>query len=471
MSWVATSNDFLRKHGPVNGQGPTSMVHKYFYDGYDKHVLITSNASTTEDEDYQRLAVFLRLTYKHVIEEVALNIRGEDLINPSVIGKAVNALLLRKYKNDEIDIFISPGTPAMQVAWYLACMSLGLNIRLFQTVSSEKSKSGISEQRWITPDQIGYMSALMFRENHFSEPINPADKVIPNILKPIYERASRIALADVSVLITGETGTGKELLARHIHQQSHRRDKRFIAVNCAAFGNDLLESRLFGHKKGAFTGALTETQGFFSDANEGTIFLDEIGDISPYMQQTLLRVLGEGEIIKVGGTKSEKINVRVIAATNKDIYNDSVTNQFRSDLYYRLSTCEFRLPSVQEYSMEEKDIVFSYLWQKAKVDLKRKEALKLPAKIKKTLLEYHYPGNIREMENIVYGIWAEAEGLVNINHLPKKMFQPNSKGSLKLKDIIRNHTRYVYDMFGQNVAKTANVLGVQPNTVRSKLSN
>ena len=121
--------------------------------------------------------------------------------------------------------------------------------------------------------------------------------------------------------------------------------------------------------------------------------------------------------------------------------------------------------------MEEKDIVFSYLWQKAKVDLKRKEALKLPAKIKKTLLEYHYPGNIREMENIVYGIWAEAEGLVNINHLPKKMFQPNSKGSLKLKDIIRNHTRYVYDMFGQNVAKTANVLGVQPNTVRSKLSN
>lgn len=470
MSWVAANNDFLSANGAVNPLGPNSLVHKHYYEGYDSHVLLTSASAIDKDAPFQRLSNFLRSEYGHVVDEVAMNIPSEDVINALAISKAINTLLLRKYKNDEIDVFISPGTPAMQVAWYLACMSLGLNMRLFQTVAPGKSKSVDSGLKWVTPEQIGYMSALMFREQHFSEPINPSDKALPEILMPIYQRASRIALTDVNVLITGDTGTGKELLARHIHEQSHRKGKKFIAVNCAAFAGDLLESRLFGYKKGAFTGALTETNGLFKEADGGTIFLDEIGDISSYMQQTLLRVLGENEIMKVGSTKVEKINVRVIAATNKDIYDMSVKDQYRADLYYRLCTTELRLPSIQEYSLKNKEMIFSYLWKKAQLNLRIKGTLKIPSGIKKTLMEYTYPGNIREMENLIYGLWAESEQVVSKQSLPPRMNNPPITSSLKLEDVITHHIKKVYMMCHNNTIRASELLDKSPTTVRKYLN-
>ncbi|MBL7799813.1 MAG: sigma 54-interacting transcriptional regulator [Chitinophagales bacterium] len=468
LSWTATMHDFIGSKGEVNTEGPNCVVHEQFYD-YDYHVLLTSASHPSEDTKYQLLVNHLHKTYKHKIVEVALGIKGNDIISPSIISHAINTMLLTRFKHDEIDVFISPGTPAMQFAWYLAQISLGLDMRLFQTVKPNDNKGNGSKQIWISSEQTGYISSLLVKESLHTKPVFGATHADIDILRPIYSRASQIALSDVSVLITGSTGTGKELLAEHLHKKSYRSSKKIVSINCAAFRDDLLESRLFGYVEGAFTGANRDQKGLFEEAEGGTIFLDEIGDISPYMQQTLLRVLSKNEILPVGATKTKKINARVVAATNKDIYSMSMEEKYRADLYYRLSTCELHLPSLEHYSPKDKQGLFDFLWQKAKLDFKTAVEPKLDATTRKKLLTYNYPGNIREMQNIIYGIWAEYLPQSKKITLPARLLHPHKSASLKLEDVVRQHVRKVFADSGENISKTAEILGVQPNTVRSKL--
>jgi two-component system, NtrC family, response regulator HydG len=468
ISWIATVHDFMQNSDKVNPQGPTCIVHEQFYE-YDYHILLTTATHPMDDTKYQKLVNHIRSLYKHKIVEVALGIKDNDLINPSIISNAVNALLLTRFKHDNIDIFISPGTPAMQFAWYLASVSLGLNIRLFQTVKPSDNKGGVSNQIWVTTEQTGYIASLLIKESMKPEKILSEHQVDIDILHPIYQRASQIALSDVSVLITGSTGTGKELLAEHIHNMSFRKGKKFIAINCAAFRDELLESRLFGYVEGAFTGANKDNKGLFEEANGGTIFLDEIGDISSYMQQTLLRVLSKNEIMPVGSTQTKKINVRVIAATNKDIYTLSMEEKYRSDLYYRLATCELLLPSLAYYSPKDKMQLFDFLWLKARNDFKNSIEPKLDTATKKKLLNYNYPGNVREMQNIIYSIWAESHPLSKHITLPSRLEHSHKITSLKLADVVQGHVQKIYEDCGGNISKAAEILGVQPNTVRSKL--
>jgi transcriptional regulator with PAS, ATPase and Fis domain len=467
VSWVAAQHDFDREGG-INTSGPSCSVHQHFYDGYDRHVLLTTYRDSKEDTKLQKLASHLRRVYKHTIIEEALDIDRADVISLPVISRKINALL-QKYRHEEIDIFISPGTPAMQVAWYLAHLSLGLNTTLFQTVKAADSKTGKEEKITITIEQTNYISSLLIKDSLHDQDIDIGDTIIVGALTGIYARASKIALADVSVLITGDTGTGKELLARHIHASSSRSKERFVAVNCGALGDQLLESRLFGYEKGAFTGAVKRTDGLFHEANYGTIFLDEIGDISPHMQQSLLRVLSNKEIMRVGSTKAERINVRVICATNKDVYGMSMDGAFRDDLYYRLATSEIRLPSLKEYGLKDKERIFSYLWHYARREFKVKVEPKIPSRIKKLIMEYSYPGNIREMQNMIYGIWAEAEGEVHESHLPERLLKPRPGNSLKLEDIVAAHVKRVYTLCKGNIKRTATILGISENTVRTRL--
>lgn len=468
LSWMATVHDFTKETGTVNQQGPNCLVHQYFYD-YDYHVLLTTAKTTSEDTKYQLLVNYLRATFKHNIVEIAMNIKGNELIQPELISNIVNEMLITRFKNEEIEVFLSPGTPAMQFAWYLAHMSLGLNMRLFQTIKPIDSKSIQGEQVWVRNEQLTYIASLILKEKVTIEAVSNEDIKVVNTIKPIYNRAGQIALADVSVLITGSTGTGKELLAEYIHTSSHRKRKMFVSINCAAFRDDLLESRLFGYIKGAFTGAESNKEGLFHEAEGGTIFLDEIGDISPYMQQTLLRALSKGEIMRVGANKIEKINVRIIAATNKDIYTMSTQEKFRADLYYRLSTCELHLPSLSEYELKDKDAMFQFLWHKAKQKFNNVSEPKLSASLKKKLVSFHYPGNIREMENIIYGIWAEYDPNLKQILLPRRLEHPQKELSLKLADIVENHVRRVYANCNCNIKQTAEILDIQPNTVRKRL--
>jgi transcriptional regulator with PAS, ATPase and Fis domain len=468
ISWMAFENDFVKGKAVVNLDGPNCSVHRFFFD-YDYHVLLTASSVAENDTKYQFLVAQLRGAYGHNIEERAMSII--DIIDIEEISAKVNALLL-SYKNDEIDIFISPGTPTMQVAWYLAHQSLGIKTKLFQLRKAEHSKNKQPEQLWVTLTKSTYTASLIIKQIGLDDKTEHRNQIILGSLKEVYKRAEKIALADhVRILITGETGTGKELLARHVHINSPRAKARFQAINCSALGNDLLESRLFGYMKGAFTGANEDTPGLFHELNGGTIFLDEIGDITPYMQQTLLRVIQEGEILRVGSKKTEKVDVRIISATNRDLYEMCTKNLYRGDLYYRLAVTELNLPSLKEYASKEKEQIFDFLWKKSMLKFNKHEP-KLNKLIKNSILQYLFPGNIREMENIVDGIIAEADEEVKHENLPKRILQPPIEHSLKLIDVERRHIQKVYEMCNQNGQVACKLLGIKSyNTLKSKLAS
>ena len=211
--------------------------------------------------------------------------------------------------------------------------------------------------------------------------------------------AQKVALTDTTVLLLGETGTGKEIFAEAIHQASPRKAKSFVAVNCSAFTKELLESELFGHKAGSFTGAVKDKKGLFEEANGGTIFLDEIGELDHELQAKLLRVLESQQFIKIGDTKPTQVNVRILAATNRDLQEEIEKGHFRSDLFYRLSVFQITLPALQE---RKKDISllaeFFMQYFSAKV---KKQVTALSNTFIEKLEAYNWPGNIRELKNVI----------------------------------------------------------------------
>lgn len=229
----------------------------------------------------------------------------------------------------------------------------------------------------------------------------------PAIL-PIYELIDQVAKEDSPVLIEGESGTGKELIARAIHRQSDRTEQPFIRVNCGALNDNLLESELFGHEKGAFTGAVRQKKGRFELAHKGTLFLDEVGDISPAMQIKLLRALQEGEFERVGGEQTLSVDVRIVSATHRNLQQMLPTNQFRSDLYYRLNVIPIKLPPLRERKEDIPLLVTHFL---ARLAAKRGQKPKtMPADGVQLLTEYTWPGNIRELENLVERLHVVSRG-------------------------------------------------------------
>jgi len=215
----------------------------------------------------------------------------------------------------------------------------------------------------------------------------------------IYKALDRIIDSDVTVVIQGESGTGKELLARAIHFNGPRRDKPFIAVNCAAIPESLLESELFGHEKGSFTGAIAKRIGKFEQAHKGTIFLDEIGEMSKATQSKILRVLQEKRFERVGGTQSVSVNVRVISATNKDLEEEVKNGNFREDLFYRISVYPITLPPLRERKDDIPELV-AYFLEKFNKKLRRK-VKSISDRALEYLINYHWPGNVRELENVM----------------------------------------------------------------------
>ncbi|WP_420551498.1 sigma 54-interacting transcriptional regulator [Tenacibaculum aiptasiae] len=241
------------------------------------------------------------------------------------------------------------------------------------------------------------------------------------------EKAIRVAPTDISVLVTGESGVGKENIPKIIHQLSHRKHAKYIAVNCGAIPEGTIDSELFGHEKGAFTGATATRKGYFEVADGGTIFLDEVGELPLTTQVRLLRVLENGEFIKVGSSQVQKTNVRIVAATNVNMHQAISKEKFREDLYYRLSTIEIGLPALRD---RNEDI--HLLFRKFASDFAQKyrmPTIRLDQNAVKMLLNYRFPGNIRQLRNI-----AEQISVVEETRLitPEKLVQylPNNKGNL-----------------------------------------
>ena len=247
----------------------------------------------------------------------------------------------------------------------------------------------------------------------------------PEMLK-IYNLITRIAPTPASVLIYGDSGTGKELVAQAIHNQSKVHEKPFVPITCSAIPESLLESELFGHVKGAFTGAITNKIGLFELADGGSVFLDEIGELTPLIQTKLLRVLQERELKRVGGTDIIKVNVRIIAATNKDLEEEIIANRFREDLFYRLAVVPLRVPPLRERKGDVPLLVNHFL--KKYSERMGKNVQEISSYSLKVLMEYDYPGNVRELENIIErGVALESSNIILPESLTLSTYKKEGK--------------------------------------------
>lgn len=292
-------------------------------------------------------------------------------------------------------------------------------------------------------------------------------------LEQVIDLAKKVAQTDSTVLLTGETGTGKEVFAQAIHENSKRVGKSFVALNCSTFGKEILESELFGHKQGAFTGALKDKKGFIEEANGGTLFLDEIGEMPLELQAKLLRVLETNEYIPLGDTTPRKSNFRLIAATNRDLKQESEAHHFRSDLYFRLNIFEIQLPPLRE---RVKDIAVLTSFFVAKFAEKtNKKKLHIEANFIQKLEEYQWPGNIRELKNVI----ERSVILVNGDTLTQDVLpyeiqhqqehSNKSASALAMQTIEKGHIQKVLAYTKGNKAEAARLLEIGIATLYRKL--
>ncbi len=474
ISWYAYQHDFDRKEGiRVREDGPTVQFHDWFYEKekYDKHVLLSSRRETDGDPAIDLLRTTIIRKYpQRVIEPVFVDVN--DPINLLLIKSKVESILLQ-YRDDDIDIFFSPGTSAMQVSWYVCHTSLGLRTRLLQSKESRFTASKKPELLEIQVETSSVPYSAVIAEQNQHRRSASSDYLITESLKPIYERARLVGQAErVTCLINGDSGTGKEYLARYIHNQSPRSERPFIPVNCSALGDGLLESRLFGYTKGAFTDAKEDRKGYFEEADGGTLFLDEIGDISPYMQQSLLRVLQEGEIIPVGGTKAKKVNVRVVAATHRDLEAMCEAGTFRWDLYYRLAVVELTLPLLQQRGDQEKKALIDFFLKRARKAFK-KPALSLSREVQAALLSYPFPGNVRELENLITNVSVFADDEILLAHLPARLTRPTTvpkSESFNWQEVEKDLLIRALEKYKGNQRRAWQAIGYKSlNTFRTKL--
>jgi two-component system response regulator AtoC len=304
------------------------------------------------------------------------------------------------------------------------------------------------------------------------------------LIVEVYKTLARATMSTSNVLIIGESGTGKELVARGIHENSTRRARRFVAVNCGALAESLLESELFGHVKGSFTGAVGNKVGLFEEANGGTIFLDEIGDVSPGMQVKLLRILQEGEYKPVGSAETKKADVRIIAATHANLENQVKEGRFREDLYYRLKVIQIELPPLRDRIGDLPDLVnhFVNLFS----ERTRKKISHISEEAMRLLIRYHWPGNVRELEHAIERAVAMTRTTVLYpEDFPAEIFHAEGEASKmpapvspdlaskemppdSLEDVERSHILKVLEEANYNKSKAAAILGIDRKTLHRK---
>ena len=292
-------------------------------------------------------------------------------------------------------------------------------------------------------------------------------------LQQVIQLARKVAVTDVPVLLTGETGTGKEVFAQAIHNGSARAKQPFVAINCSAFSKELLESEIFGHKAGAFTGALKDKKGLFEEANHGTIFLDEIGEMAYGLQAKLLRVLETGEYIKVGDTKPTKIDVRILSATNRNLKEEIANSNFREDLYFRLSVFHLHLPPLRERREDIPELAAAFLkFFAAKMG---KQVKGFAADCQAWMQSYAWPGNVRELRNVIERALIICDDYITLDDMPLDFRSSTLSGSaadgddFELAEAEHRHIQRVLQYTKGNKAEAARLLKIGLTTLYRKI--
>ena len=342
-------------------------------------------------------------------------------------------------------------------------------------------------REWLEPSLHRVTESLKAAERRLRKRVRVLGEAVPEVEDPlglvarsadmrrVVDLARRIAKVDAIALITGESGTGKERIAQLIHRESARALGPFIAVNCGAISESLLESELFGHVRGSFTGAGQHRVGLFEGANGGTLLLDEIGDVSPGMQVKLLRVLQEREIRRVGENESRPVNVRVVAATNRDLAADIETGHFRKDLYYRLNVVQLHVPALR--NRREDLLPLARILLADAAHRANRPVTGFSARAADQILRYDWPGNVRELENAMErAVVLGRESLVGLEDLPEEVRQavpiPKISGQVRtLGEIEKDYIRAVLDLNEGNQTRTADQLGIGTATLYRKLKS
>ena len=295
------------------------------------------------------------------------------------------------------------------------------------------------------------------------------------VLKDAVSLAQKVSGTDVPVLLTGETGTGKEVFAQAIHYSSKRARQNFVAVNCSSFSKELLESEMFGHKAGSFTGALKDKKGLFEEANNGTIFLDEIGEMAFELQAKLLRILETGEYIKIGDTKPTRVNVRIIAATNRNLSQEIVAGRFREDLFYRLSVFQIHLPPLRERAGDIRLLAKAFI--KSFAEQLARPMVEIAPAFLEALDSQPWKGNIRELRNVIErsmivcesGHLDIADLPFDIQNAPYEHSNDSSPGSFELSAMERRHIARVLEYTKGNKTEAARLLKIGLTTLYRKI--
>lgn len=399
-----------------------------------------------------------------ILKDTQVDLLITDLKMPEVDGFELIKFVSEHYP--KMPKLVITGYPSVQDS--LAAIKSGVIDYLTKPFTRDELKSALDKAlRLSTNKKVVAKPASENRNEAYGEIIGNSEKI-----NDVIQIIERVKDNKATVFIKGESGTGKELVARAIHYQGKFSRAPFIAVNCGAIPENLLEAELFGYVKGAFTGADNNRDGFFQAANGGTIFLDEIGNASLAVQSRLLRVLQEKEVVKVGATKSEKIDVRIIAATNSDLKEMIQKHIFREDLFYRLTVVEIEIAPLRERKDDIPLLVDKFLF-KYGVEYKDR-FLKITPEALGILNRYDWPGNIRELENIVQRAVIMCDKIIDIEHLPahlKYSLNIPSGELVPLKVIEKQYIEKVLRATGNNKTKAAEILGIDRKTIRQKLSD
>tara|TARA_R110002111_G_scaffold98272_3_gene151620 strand:- start:20410 stop:21738 length:1329 start_codon:yes stop_codon:yes gene_type:complete len=398
-----------------------------------------------------------------ILRDTNIDLLITDLKMPEIDGFELIKFVSEHYP--KLPKLVVTGYPSVQDS--LTAIKSGVVDYLTKPFTKDELKKAISK-------------SLINRENNTIKTNKPTDnegkaygELIGNSEKinKVIQIIERVKDNKATVFIKGESGTGKELVARAIHYQGKFAKAPFIAVNCGAIPENLLESELFGYVKGAFTGADSNRNGFFQAANGGTIFLDEIGNASLAVQSRLLRVLQEKEVVKVGATKAEKVDIRIIAATNSDLREMIKNNTFRDDLFYRLTVVEIDVAPLRERKDDIDLLVNKFLFKYG--EEYRDRFLKITPEALAVLKRYNWPGNIRELENCVQHAVIMCDKIVDVKHLPEHMkynINFSTEELQPLKIIEKKYIEKVLRATGNNKTKAAEILQIDRKTIRQKLS-
>jgi len=394
-----------------------------------------------------------------------------DLIMPHIKGMDLLEEIKREFPFIECVMItavddVSSAVQAMRFGAYDYMVKPLRRERLVITINNALEKHGIRRSVMLLERSPGFSNLV--NPSAFREMIAADDS-----MASVFCQTETFAYSDYNLLITGETGTGKELLARVVHRLSHRSGGPFIALNMGAFNKTLLEDELFGHAKGAFTGATTDRKGFFEEAQGGTIFFDEITELDQELQGKLLRVIQERELYRLGSADIRNLDIRIIAATNRDINEEVMKGNFRKDLYYRLNVCHIEIPPLRK---RKKDILpLAKYFLDIHSGKNNKEIHSLSETLAGCLMDYPFPGNVRELENIIAGcVLNEKTGVLTLasagdllNGL--KPFINTAKEAGLLSDIERQHIYKILEFTGGNRTRAAEILGISLRTLQRKL--